>query len=126
MLARVSNHLAHQHLERQLQAAADARFRLIATDGVFSMDGYLAKLPEICALARKYQAVVMVDDGETVEKHASLMEMLRRLDDPEGLASNLIRAASGRVSRPPPKRELCRADARFLGTSRASLSAGAR
>lgn len=51
-------------LETQLkQAVAEgARFRLIATDGVFSMDGYLAKLPEICALADKYGALVMVDD----------------------------------------------------------------
>jgi glycine C-acetyltransferase len=51
-------------LEAQLkQAVADgARFRLIATDGVFSMDGYVAKLPEICALAEKYGAMVMVDD----------------------------------------------------------------
>ncbi len=51
-------------LEAQLQAArADgARFILIATDGVFSMDGYLAKLPEITALAAQYGALVMVDD----------------------------------------------------------------
>ncbi len=51
-------------LETQLkQAVADgARFRLIATDGVFSMDGTIAKLPEICALAEKYGALVMVDD----------------------------------------------------------------
>jgi glycine C-acetyltransferase len=51
-------------LEAQLkQAVADgARFRLIATDGVFSMDGFVAKLPEICALAEKYGALVMVDD----------------------------------------------------------------
>jgi glycine C-acetyltransferase len=51
-------------LETQLkQAVADgARFRLIATDGVFSMDGFVAKLPEICALAEKYGAMVMVDD----------------------------------------------------------------
>ena len=51
-------------LESQLkQAVADGtRFRLIATDGVFSMDGYVAKLPEICALAEKYGALVMVDD----------------------------------------------------------------
>jgi glycine C-acetyltransferase len=51
-------------LETQLkQAVADgARFRLIATDGVFSMDGFVAKLPEICALAEKYGALVMVDD----------------------------------------------------------------
>ena len=51
-------------LETQLrQAVADrTRFRIIATDGVFSMDGYVAKLPEICALAEKYGALVMVDD----------------------------------------------------------------
>ncbi|WP_167648007.1 glycine C-acetyltransferase [Mameliella alba] len=51
-------------LEAQLkQARADgARFVMIATDGVFSMDGYLAKLPEITALARQYDALVMVDD----------------------------------------------------------------
>jgi len=45
------------------QAGADgARFKLIATDGVFSMDGYVAKLPEICALAERYGAMVLVDD----------------------------------------------------------------
>ena len=51
-------------LEAQLKAArADgARFIMIATDGVFSMDGYLAKLPEIAALAEQYEALVMVDD----------------------------------------------------------------
>lgn len=51
-------------LEAQLKAAraAGARFVMIATDGVFSMDGYLAKLPEISALAREYDALVMVDD----------------------------------------------------------------
>lgn len=53
-------------LEAQLQAAASARFRLIATDGVFSMDGYLANLPGICALADKYQALTMVDDSHAV------------------------------------------------------------
>lgn len=51
-------------LEGQLKLAREegARFILIATDGVFSMDGYLAKLPEITALAKKYEALVMVDD----------------------------------------------------------------
>ena len=51
-------------LETRLkQADADgARFKLIATDGVFSMDGYIAKLPEVCALAERYGALVMVDD----------------------------------------------------------------
>lgn len=51
-------------LEAQLkQADADgARFKMIVTDGVFSMDGYVAKLPEICALAREHDALVMIDD----------------------------------------------------------------
>ncbi len=49
-------------LERCLQEAADARHRLIATDGVFSMDGYIAKLDQICDLAERYDAMVMVDD----------------------------------------------------------------
>jgi len=50
-------------LERCLQEAKDARFRLIATDGVFSMDGLLAPLPDVCALADRYDALVMVDDS---------------------------------------------------------------
>jgi glycine C-acetyltransferase len=50
-------------LERCLQEAKDARFRLIATDGVFSMDGLLAPLPDICALADRYDAIIMVDDS---------------------------------------------------------------
>lgn len=49
-------------LESKLQEAQDARFRLIATDGVFSMDGTIAKLGAICDLADRYDAVVMVDD----------------------------------------------------------------
>ncbi len=53
-------------LEAQLQASADARRRLIATDGVFSMDGYLAPLREICDLAERYDAIVMVDDSHAV------------------------------------------------------------
>jgi glycine C-acetyltransferase len=53
-------------LERQLQAAKDCRVRLIATDGVFSMDGILANLPAICDLADRYQALVMVDDSHAV------------------------------------------------------------
>jgi glycine C-acetyltransferase len=53
-------------LENQLRAAASARFRLIATDGVFSMDGYIANLPAICDLADKYQALVMVDDSHAI------------------------------------------------------------
>ena len=53
-------HLAD--LEAKLQEARGARFRLIATDGVFSMDGTIANLPAICELADRYDALVMVDD----------------------------------------------------------------
>ena len=53
-------------LEAQLKSASDARRRLIATDGVFSMDGYLAPLGEICDLAERYDAMVMVDDSHAV------------------------------------------------------------
>ncbi len=50
-------------LEECLKKAQGARRRMVATDGVFSMDGYLAKLPEICDLAERYDAMVMVDDS---------------------------------------------------------------
>lgn len=53
-------------LEAKLKEAAHARRTLIATDGVFSMDGYIAKLPEICDLAERYGAMVMVDDSHAV------------------------------------------------------------
>jgi glycine C-acetyltransferase len=53
-------------LEEQLNAAGRARFRLIATDGVFSMDGYIANLQGICDLADKYDALVMIDDSHAV------------------------------------------------------------
>jgi glycine C-acetyltransferase len=53
-------------LEAKLKEAKNARYRLIATDGVFSMDGYIAKLDEICDLADKYDAMVMVDDSHSV------------------------------------------------------------
>lgn len=53
-------------LEARLREAAGARFRLIATDGVFSMDGFIANLPAICDLADKHRALVMVDDSHAV------------------------------------------------------------
>jgi glycine C-acetyltransferase len=53
-------------LEARLREAQTARFKIIATDGVFSMDGYIAKLPDICDLAEKYDALVMVDDSHAV------------------------------------------------------------
>jgi len=53
-------------LERCLTESAGARYRLIVTDGVFSMDGYFAPLDEICALAERHDAIVMVDDSHAV------------------------------------------------------------
>ncbi|MBK9768520.1 MAG: glycine C-acetyltransferase [Chloracidobacterium sp.] len=53
-------------LEAKLQEASTARFKMIATDGVFSMDGYIANLAAVCDLADKYNALVMVDDSHAV------------------------------------------------------------
>lgn len=55
-----------EDLEHQLQQASDARFKMIATDGVFSMDGIIANLEAICDLAERYNAIVMVDDSHAV------------------------------------------------------------
>jgi len=52
-------------LEQKLKEAASCRFRMIATDGVFSMDGHIANLPAICDLAEKYDAILMVDDSHS-------------------------------------------------------------
>src|SRR6266704_2558813 len=56
----------HKHLEAKLREASKARLKLIATDGVFSMDGYIANLPAICDLAERHEALVMVDDSHAV------------------------------------------------------------
>jgi glycine C-acetyltransferase len=73
-------------LELQLKKTDKARLRLIATDGVFSMDGYIAKLNEITKLAEKYDAMVMVDDshatgfigktGRGSAEHCSVMDKI--------------------------------------------------
>ena len=60
---KVFGHSDMEDLERKLKETRDCRFRLIATDGVFSMQGDLGRLVEICDLARTYQALVMVDDS---------------------------------------------------------------
>ncbi|HUL13495.1 MAG TPA: glycine C-acetyltransferase [Methylococcaceae bacterium] len=74
-------------LERQLQSAKDRRTRLIVTDGVFSMDGDIARLDEIVELAEKYQALFMVDDshgtgviGATGRGSAEHCQVLNRID----------------------------------------------
>ena len=53
-------------LREQLEATRDANVSLVVTDGVFSMDGYIARLDEITELAQRYQALVMVDDSHAV------------------------------------------------------------
>jgi glycine C-acetyltransferase len=55
-----------EDLQAKLKEAGGARFRMVATDGVFSMDGYIANLPAICDLAAQYRALVMVDDSHAV------------------------------------------------------------
>ncbi|MGB3437147.1 MAG: glycine C-acetyltransferase [Actinophytocola sp.] len=89
-------------LERQLKEAAGARYRLIATDGVFSMDGYLAPLDEICALADQYDALVMVDDshavgftGPTGRGTPELFGVTDRVDVVTGTLGKALGGASG-------------------------------
>lgn len=89
-------------LEDKLQQAQSARFRLIATDGVFSMDGYMANLPAICELADRYKALVMVDDshgvgvlgkhGRGTHEHHGL---LGRIDILTGTLGKALGGASG-------------------------------
>jgi glycine C-acetyltransferase len=89
-------------LEAKLVEAADARFRLIATDGVFSMDGYLAKLDAICDLAERHDALVIVDDSHAVgvvgdggrgtPEHFGVIE---RVDILTGTLGKAIGGASG-------------------------------
>jgi glycine C-acetyltransferase len=89
-------------LEEKLKEASDARLKMIATDGVFSMDGYIAKLPEICDLAEKYGAMVMVDDSHAVgfmgkhgrgtHEHHNVMD---RVDIITGTLGKALGGASG-------------------------------
>ena len=76
-----------QALEEALQASQDCGVRLIATDGVFSMDGYIARLDQICSLADRYDALVMVDDshatgfiGKTGRGSAEHHQVMDRID----------------------------------------------
>ena len=89
-------------LEAQLISARDARFRLIATDGVFSMDGILANLPAICELADKYDAMIMVDDshavgfmGETGRGTPQHFGVSARIDILTGTLGKALGGASG-------------------------------
>lgn len=89
-------------LEAKLIEAGSARYKMIATDGVFSMDGFIAKLPEICDLAEKYDALVMVDDSHAVgfmgkhgrgtHEHHHVMD---RIDVITGTLGKALGGASG-------------------------------
>ena len=91
-----------EDLEAKLLESSSARFRMIATDGVFSMDGYIAKLPEICDLAEKHDALVLVDDSHAVgfmgktgrgtHEHHNVIE---RIDVITGTLGKALGGASG-------------------------------
>jgi len=91
-----------QDLKEKLQEAQSARFRMIATDGVFSMDGTIAKLNRICELAGKYDSLVMVDDshatgvlgkrGRGTPEHCGVMG---RIDIITGTLGKALGGASG-------------------------------
>lgn len=89
-------------LEEKLKAAQSARRRMIATDGVFSMDGYIAQLDKVCDLAEKYDAMVMVDDchstgfvGKTGRGTAEHCGVLGRVDIITGTFGKALGGASG-------------------------------
>jgi glycine C-acetyltransferase len=89
-------------LEEKLKEASPARFRLIATDGVFSMDGYIARLREICDLADRYDALVMVDDSHAVgfmgvrgRGTPELHQVIGRVDVLTGTLGKALGGASG-------------------------------
>lgn len=89
-------------LEKKLKETQKARFRLIASDGVFSMDGYMAKLNDICDLADRYDAMVMVDDSHAVgfmgERGRGTHEachVMKRVDIITGTLGKALGGASG-------------------------------
>jgi glycine C-acetyltransferase len=89
-------------LEQRLVESADARYRLIATDGVFSMDGVLANLTAICDLAERHDALVMVDDSHAVGLVGAhgrgtheLADVMDRIDIITGTLGKALGGASG-------------------------------
>lgn len=91
-----------QDLEDKLKESSGARYRMIATDGVFSMDGYIAHLPAICELADKYNALVMVDDshavgftGKTGRGTHEMHGVMDRIDVITGTLGKALGGASG-------------------------------
>jgi glycine C-acetyltransferase len=91
-----------EDLEARLQEAADARFRIIVTDGVFSMDGVIVNLPGLCDLAERYDALVMVDDSHAVgflgprgKGTHELHGVMERVDILTGTLGKALGGASG-------------------------------
>jgi len=91
-----------EDLEKQLQSAQGARFKIIVTDGVFSMDGYVAQLDKICDLADTYNALVMVDEchatgfiGKTGRGTVELKNVLGRVDIITGTLGKALGGAMG-------------------------------
>ena len=91
-----------EDLEKQLRNSQNANIRMIATDGVFSMDGYIAKLDQITALAEKYDALVMVDDchatgflGETGRGSAEYHNVMDKIDLWTSTLGKALGGASG-------------------------------
>ncbi len=89
-------------LEEQLKKAANCRFKLIVTDGVFSMDGFVAPLDKICDLAEKYNALVMVDEshatgfiGKTGRGTVELKNVMHRVDIITGTLGKALGGAMG-------------------------------
>lgn len=89
-------------LEAKLKEAANCRFKMIATDGVFSMDGYIANLRAVCDLADKYDALVMVDDSHAVgfmgkrgRGTHEYNDVMRRVDIITGTLGKALGGASG-------------------------------
>ena len=129
-------HANMKHLEQKLEEHQDKRVRLIVTDGVFSMDGDLAPLDEICALAEKYDAMVLVDDshssgfmgktGRGTHEHFGVVGKIDVITTTLGKA--LGGASGGCVSGRREVVELCRQRARpylFSNTMAPPLVAGA-
>jgi glycine C-acetyltransferase len=128
-------HANMDHLEEKLQEAQSCRFRMVITDGVFSMDGDIAPLDKICDLADKYDAMVMVDDshatgfigktGRGTHEYCGVMGRVDIITTTFGKA--LGGAAGGCVSGPREIAEMCRQRARpylFSNTIPPSVVAG--
>jgi glycine C-acetyltransferase len=113
-------HMDMKHLEKKLEQFADKRFRMVATDGVFSMDGDIAPLDEICELADKYDAMVLVDDshasgfmgktGRGTHEHCGVVGRVDVITTTMGKA--LGGASGGCISGRKELVELCRQRAR--------------